>query len=73
MVHLWDKDERFRPAADPMVLLPVEVEHAVDDGHCTKPVVARGDITSRNGRRLVVTDSVSPTAIADLVGPLEAF
>jgi hypothetical protein len=72
MVFQWCKDERFRPAPDPAVLLPVEVVGAVDDDHHTTPVVTRIEITTRNGHRLVVTDSEDPTAIANLVRALEA-
>lgn len=72
MVFQWCKDERFRPAPDPAVLLPVEVVDAgYDDGHRTTPVVARVEITTRSGHRLVVTDSADPTAIANLVRSLE--
>ncbi len=72
MVHQWCKDERFRPAPDPAVLLPVEVVDAVNDCHRTEPIVARVEITTRSGHRLVVTDSEDPTAIANLVRALEA-
>ena len=72
MVFQWCKDERFRPAPDPAVLLPVEVVGAIDDGHRTTPVVARIEITTRSGYRLVVTDSEDPTAIGNLVRALEA-
>jgi transposase len=72
MVFQWCKDERFRPAPDPAVLLPVEVVGAVDDDHRARPTVARIEITTRSGHRLVVTDSEDPTAIANLVRALEA-
>lgn len=72
MVHLWSKDDRFRPAPDPAVLLPVEVVGAIDDSPYTKPVVTRIEITTRNGYRLVVTNSEDPTAIANLVRALDA-
>ena len=73
MVHLWCKDDRFRPALDPAVLLPVEVVDAVGDVQRAAPVVARIEITTRSGHRLVVTDSEDPTAIANLVRALEAI
>lgn len=72
MVFQWCKDERFRPAPDPAVLLPVEVVDGVDEGHRIKPIVARVEITTRRGHRLVVTDSEDPSAIANLVRALEA-
>lgn len=72
MVHLWCKDDRFRPAPDPAVLLPVEVVDSVDEGHHTRSIVARVEITTRSGHRLVVTDSEDPSAIANLVRALEA-
>lgn len=73
MVHLWCKDDRFRPALDPAVLLPVEVVDAVGDVQRAAPVVARIEITTRSGHCLVVTDSEDPTAIANLVRALEAI
>lgn len=72
MVHLWCKDDRFRPASDPAVLLPVEVVDAVDEGHRTRSIVVRVEITTQSGHRLVVTDSEDPSAIANLVRALEA-
>ncbi len=72
MVFQWCKDDRFRPAPDPAVLLPVEVVDAVDEGHHTGSIVARVEITTRSGHRLVVTDSEDPSAIANLVRALEA-
>lgn len=72
MVFQWCKDERSRPAPDPAVLLPVEVVDTVDEGHPIRPIVARVEITTRTGHRLVVTDSEDPTAIANLVRALEA-
>ena len=72
MVFQWCKDERFRPAPGPAVLLPVELVGAVDDDHRTTPVVTRIEITTRSGHRLVVTGSEDPTAIANLVRALEA-
>ena len=72
MVHLWCKDDRFRPALDPAVLLPVEVVDTVDEGHPIRPTVARVEITTRSGHRLAVTDSEDPTAIANLVRALDA-
>ena len=72
MVHLWCKDERFRPAPDPAVLLPVEVVGAVDHDRHITPLVSRIEITTRSGHRLVVTDSDDPVAIANLVRALEA-
>ena len=72
MVHLWCKDERFRPVPDPAVLLPVEVVETVDEGHHIRSIVARVEITTRSGHRLVVTDNEDPSAIASLVRALEA-
>lgn len=72
MVHQWCKDERFRPAPDPAVLLPVEVVDAADEGHSIRSIVARVEITTRSGHRLVVSDSEDPSAIANLVRALEA-
>lgn len=73
MVHLWCKDDRFRLTPDPMALLPVEVVEAGGDGnHRSRSTVARIEITTRSGHRLVVTDSEDPTAIANLVRALEA-
>lgn len=71
IVFQWCKDDRFQPAPDPAVLLPVEVVDAVDEGHHTRPIVTRVEITTRNGHRLVVTNSEDPTAIANLVRALE--
>lgn len=70
MVHLWCKDDRFGP--DPAVLLPVEVVDAIDDCLRTTPMIARIEITTRSGHRLVVSDSEDPSAIASLVRALEA-
>ncbi|WP_435891189.1 IS66-like element accessory protein TnpA [Meridianimarinicoccus marinus] len=72
MVFQWCKDDRFQPAPDPTVLLPVEVVGAVDERQPIRPIVARVEITTRSGHRLVVTDSEDPTAIANLVRALEA-
>jgi transposase-like protein len=72
MVHLWCRDERFRPGPDAAVLLPVEVVDAIDDCHRTTPMIARIEITTRSGHRLVVSDSEDPSAIASLVRALEA-
>lgn len=72
MVFQWCKDDRFRPAPDPAVLLPVEVVDVIGDGHRAPPVVTRIEITTQSGHRLVVTDSEDPTAIANLVRALEA-
>jgi hypothetical protein len=72
MVFQWCKDDRFRPAPDPAVLLPVEVVETADEGHHARPIVARVEITTRSGHRLVVTDAEDPTAIASLVRALEA-
>lgn len=72
MVHQWCKDERFPPAPDPAVLLPVEVVDAVNDRHRTEPIVARIEITTRSGHRLVVADAEDPLAIASLVRALDA-
>ena len=73
MVFQWCKDERFRPAPDPAVLLPVEVvDVAHEVGARATPIVTRIEITTRNGHRLVVTDGEDPTAIANLVRALEA-
>ena len=72
MVHQWCKDERFRPAPDPAILLPVEVVETADEGQHTRPVVARVEITTRSGHRLVVSDSEDPAAIASLVRALDA-
>ena len=72
MVFKWSKDDRFRPAPDPAVLLPVEVVGSTDDSPYAKPVVSRFEITTRSGHRLVVSDSEDPTAIANLVRALEA-
>ncbi len=74
MVHLWCKDDRFRPGPGPgpAVLLPVEVVDAIDDCHRTTPMIARIEITTRSGHRLVVSDSEDPSAIASLVRALEA-
>ena len=73
MVHLRCKDERFRPAPDPAVLLPVEVVDAGHDvGHRATPVVSRIEIMTRSGHRLVVMDAEDPVAIGNLVRALEA-
>ena len=73
MVHLWCKDKRFRPAAGPAVLLPVEVVDVQrDDAPRPASVASRIEILTRNGHRLVVTDAEDPTSIANLVRALEA-
>lgn len=73
MVHLWCKDDRFCPAPDPAVLLPVEVvEAGRDDGHSVSRAVSKVEILTRNGHRLIVTDAEDPGAIANLVRVLEA-
>ncbi len=72
MVFQWCKDGRFRPGPDPAVLLPVEVVDAIDGCRRKTPMIARVEITTRSGHRLVVADSEDPTAIANLVRALEA-